>query len=183
MAGEDVGSGLDWKLEVGKQILPHIMKFFGDRGSSQAQEEALKRMMQIATGQYNIQAKQANMDLPLRQDLFAALRNREQERAPRIMPGSFRASNPYERLNRVAPTAMGNFQPSQEGSIAAALMGGGSPAMANFQRSPMPTAPSITQNPLMAALTASAPPPEEVNRNSQTEGFTSATNGLNILGQ
>ena len=148
MAGiEDVAEAagdVDWKIKVGAQLLPHIMKFFGDSGNSKAQEEALRRMMQIATGQYNIQAKQANMDLPLRQDLFGALRNREQERAPRLMPGSFRASNPYERLNRVAPMAHNNFDPSATGSIAAGLMGGGTPALgANFKR------PGAQVNPLM----------------------------------
>ena len=60
MAGvEDVAeaaSDVDWKLKVGAQLLPHIMKWFGDSGNSKAQEEALRRMMQIATGQYNIQA-------------------------------------------------------------------------------------------------------------------------------
>ena len=44
----EAASEIDWKLKVGAQILPHIMKWFGDSGNSKAQEEALRRMMQIA---------------------------------------------------------------------------------------------------------------------------------------
>lgn len=118
-AGES-GGGNPW-VKLGMSLLPGLMSWGANKGSNQAQEEALKRMMQIATGQYNMQAKQANMDLPLRQDLFAALRNREQQKAPRIQPGSFKPSNPYERLNRVGPT-----NPS---ALSPALMGAGTPAL------------------------------------------------------
>tara|TARA_B100000749_G_C18445292_1_gene474011 strand:+ start:1391 stop:1870 length:480 start_codon:yes stop_codon:yes gene_type:complete len=91
-------------INLGKTLLTHLLQGQANQGPSQAQEDAMRRMMQIATGQYNMQAKQANMDLPLRQDLFSSLRNREAERAPRIQPGSFRPSNPYQRLNRVGPS-------------------------------------------------------------------------------
>ena len=119
---------------------PFIMSLFSNQGSSQAQEEALKRMMQIATGQYNMQAKQANMDLPFRQDLFGALRNREATKAPRIMPGSFQASNPYENLRRVGPT-----NPSQ---LSKALMGQGTPALQG-PRGTSYQPPAPIRNPLM----------------------------------
>jgi hypothetical protein len=134
-AGES-GGGNPW-VQLGMSLLPGLMSWGANKGSNQAQEEALKRMMQIATGQYNMQAKQANMDLPLRQDLFAALRNREQQKAPRIQPGSFKPSNPYERLNRVGPT-----NPS---ALSPALMGAGTPALgAGYQP------PAAIANPLIS---------------------------------
>lgn len=130
-----------------KSLLPMIISSQANKGPSKAQDEALKRMMQIATGQYNMQAKQFQEDMPFRSDLFGALRNREAEKAPRIMPKSFTPSNPYERLNRVAPTTTTGFDPSKQGSIAAALMGGGAPALGTAS-SPYQKPPAI-RNPLM----------------------------------
>jgi hypothetical protein len=133
LSGEGGG---DLKSTLISQLLPHLLQWGANRGPSQSQEDALKRMMQIATGQYNMQAQQFQEDMPFRSDLFGALRNREAEKAPRIMPGSFTPSNPYQRLNRVGP--------ANPNALSPALMGGGSPALgANFQ------APPAIRNPLM----------------------------------
>ena len=145
-----------------KGLFTMLMGSQANKGPSQAQEDAMKRMMQIATGQYNMQAKHANMDLPLRQDLFGALRNREAEKAPRIQPGSFRPSNPYERLNRVGPANPGSLMPS--------LMGGGKPALGagftpqaatrNPMRPPLPAPPVAGSDPMpgrTSGMTVSKP--------------------------
>lgn len=143
VGGSETGGGAAGNIV--SSLFSMLMQNQANEGPSQAQEEAMKRMMQIATGQYNMQAKQANMDLPLRQDLFGALRNREAEKAPRIMPGSFRPSNPYERLNRVGPADPGSLMPS--------LMGGGKAALGAGSKGWNPGAGMGVANPMM-------PPPD-----------------------
>ena len=126
-----------------KGLFTMLMGSQANKGPSQAQEDAMKRMMQIATGQYNMQAKQANMDLPLRQDLFGALRNREAERAPRIQPGSFRPSNPYQRLNRVGPSE------ADRKKLMPSLVGGGKGVLGAGSKGWTPGAGMGVANPLM----------------------------------
>ena len=149
---------------VVKGLFTMLMGNQANKGPSQAQEEAMKRMMQIATGQYNMQAKQANMDLPLRQDLFSSLRNREAERAPRIMPGSFRPSNPYERLNRVGPANPSSLMPS--------LMGGGTAALGANSKGWNPGAGMGVANPMIAKLAA-----QKAQQNAAIENQQNTTMG------
>ena len=159
MADDNDNGGWDWAkfltevggsgskegaaVNIAKGLLSMLMQNRSNSGPSQAQEDAMRRMMQIATGQYNMQAKQANMDLPLRQDLFGALRNREAERAPRIQPGSFRPSNPYQRLNRVGPSE------ADRKKLMPSLVGGGKGVLGAGSKGWTPGAGMGVANPLI----------------------------------
>ena len=155
-------------VNIVKSLLGMVMGNQANKGPSKAQDEAMKRMMQIATGQYNMQAKQANMDLPLRQDLFSALRNREADKAPRISPGSFRPSNPYERLNRVGPADPNSLMPS--------LMGGGKAALPADSKGWSSGAGMGVANPMIAQMAAQKAQQEQ-QRNAATETQQNTTMG------
>lgn len=106
--------------------------FGGDGGNSKAANRALAAQARLANTMANVYGQQASMDLPYRQDLFSALRQRAMQATPRFMPGRMPTSNPYANVQRYR---------SQR------PYGGGSPTLSNALRLTMMQRPSYLNMP------------------------------------
>lgn len=102
----------DKVFEALKVLAPIAGNWFMNRGPSQTQDAALNEQMEIARRQVALQEQLAALDLPFRQNLLQALKQRQQQRVPRFMSPQFRQFNPYANLRRVAPTQTAQTNPN-----------------------------------------------------------------------
>ena len=92
-------------------------------GGAQAQNDALSAQLDIATQLANIQGRQADIDLPFRSDLFSALRQRQQQKLPSILPQKPSYRNPLQSLKK-ATSLPGQGGAGPEGGASSGYRGG-----------------------------------------------------------
>jgi hypothetical protein len=99
-----------------------------NRGNDKAANQATKAQLELAQQLVDMQQRQSNLDLPFRQDLFSALRARQNRQTPQFLPSAPAYSNPF--MNRIQVPQM-SFPQSTSGApnLGAA---GGNPQLATL---------------------------------------------------
>jgi hypothetical protein len=77
-----------------------IYGFFKGQKQGGQSDAAIKAQLELARRQMEMQQQQFAEDLPFRQDLFSALKGRQQQQFPRFLPQSRPVSNPYQNVRK-----------------------------------------------------------------------------------
>lgn len=74
-------------------------------GNNRISRQAMQQQMKIATALANMALKQGEVDLPFRNDVFGALRQRSQQQFPRILPDMNRPAFQLDRRTMAPPAS------------------------------------------------------------------------------
>ena len=89
-------------LEVLKTFGPAIATHFLSQGARGNQEKAQNIQLALAKAMMEMSRERHDTEQPFREDLFSALRQRQQMQQPRFMPGPVTLSNPYQNVRKVS---------------------------------------------------------------------------------